>query len=107
MSGRWIASGRPSWVIVCMQSAKAARTAEKVWFRSGGTSVSSLPFSGWGASPRETRVWAIASCAWATEAAATRNCCSRRSYSSRLMAAVGNNSWARLKSARARSRMAS
>ena len=48
-------SGRPSWVIVCMQSAKAIRTAEKVWFRSGGTSVSSLPFSGWGASPRETR----------------------------------------------------
>ena len=29
-----------------------------------------------GRRPRETRVWAIASCAWVTEAAATRNCCS-------------------------------
>ena len=27
-----------------MQAAKVIRTAEKVWFRSGGTSVSSLPF---------------------------------------------------------------
>ena len=70
------ASGSPSWVIVSMHSARAARTAEKVWFRSGGTSVRPLPFSGWGARPRDTRVWAIASCAWATEAAATRNCCS-------------------------------
>ncbi len=56
------ASGSPSWVIVCMQSAKAVRTVEKVWFRSGGTSVRPLPFSGWAASPRDTRVWAIASC---------------------------------------------
>ena len=36
------ASGCPSWVIVCMQSARAARTAEKVWFRSGGTSREAL-----------------------------------------------------------------
>ena len=76
------ASGSPSWVTVSMHSPRAARTVEKVWFRSGGTSLRPLPFSGWTARPRETRVWAIASCAWTTVAAATRCDCARRSHSS-------------------------